>query len=64
MEVDFKMLKRLIQELNSVAKSNGGSIRYVIVAPSFVEPLQGLGTPLSTKSKIVHDDHIHVEFQF
>ena len=63
-EVDFEMLKMLIQELSRVAKLNGGSVRYVIVAPSFVLPLKGVGKPLSTKSKIVHDDHIHVEFSF
>ena len=63
-EVDFDTLKLMIRELSTVAKSKGGRVKYVIVAPSFVSSLKGSGVPLSTKAKILHDDHIHVEFEF
>ena len=63
-EVDFETLKLMIRELSSSAKSKGGRVKYVIVAPSFVSSLKGVGVPITTKANIVHDDHIHVEFQF
>ena len=63
-EVDFDMMLRIIQELSSVARSKGGRIKYIIVAPSYVSSLRGSGVTLSTKAKIIHDDHIHIEFAF
>lgn len=63
-EVDFDTLKVMIRELAKVAKSKGGRVKYVIVAPSFVSSLKGVGVPITTKAKILHDDHIHVEFEF
>lgn len=62
--VDFNMMKQLIQQLDQTAREKGGRIKYVIVAPSFVSELKGVGVPLTTKAKIIHDDHIHVEFGF
>jgi len=63
-EVDFETLAVLLEELDAEARSRGGKIRYVIVDPSFVEPLADTGVRLSTRSWIEHDDHIHVEFSF
>ena len=63
-EVDFDMLRKMITELNLTAKQEGGSVAFVIVAPAFVPHLKGLGVRLSTRASLVHDDHIHVEFQF
>jgi penicillin-insensitive murein endopeptidase len=63
-EVDFGRLSDLLVALDGEARSRGGKIRYVIVDPSFIDPLSGVGVPLSTRSWIEHDDHIHVEFSF
>ena len=63
-EVDFEVLRKMITELKRSAKREGGTIAFVIVAPSFVPHLKGLGVRLSTKASLVHDDHIHVEFHF
>ena len=63
-EVDFDVLRKMITELKRSAKKEGGSIAFVIVAPSFVPHLKGLGVRLSTKASLIHDDHIHVEFRF
>ena len=65
-EVDFVALTRLIDELDQQARSRGGSIEFVIVDPSFVEPLRtaGVRVRLSTRAWIAHDDHVHVEFRF
>ena len=63
-EVDFEVLREMLTELKRTAKSEGGSIAFVIVAPAFVPHLQGLGVRLSTRASLVHDDHIHVEFHF
>jgi penicillin-insensitive murein endopeptidase len=63
-EVDFDVMRDMIVELQRAAKKNGGRLAFVIVAPSFVPHLQGLGVRLSTKASLVHDDHIHVEFVF
>lgn len=65
-EVDFPAMASLIGELDREARARGGSIAFVIVDPSFVDPLRAEGVPvrLSTRAWIAHDDHIHVEFRF
>ena len=63
-EVDFDALRKMITQLKKSAKNQGGTIAFVIVAPSFVPHLKGLGVRLSTKASLVHDDHIHVDFHF
>lgn len=63
-EVDFERLSDLLMALDGEARSRGGKIRYVIVDPSFVDPLSDVGVRLTTRSWIEHDDHIHVEFYF
>ena len=63
-EVDFEALIALLVELQKTAQQRGGNKRTVIVSPSFVEKLDDLRIPLSTKAWIEHDDHIHVEFTF
>ena len=65
-EVDFAAMADLINELNGQARARGGSIAFVIVDPSFVDPLRAAGARarLSTRAWIAHDDHIHVEFRF
>ena len=63
-EVDFQVMRQMITELKKAAKKEGGTIAFVIVSPSFVPHLKGIGVKLSTKASLVHDDHIHVEFRF
>ena len=63
-EVDFDVLRDMLIQLKRSAKKEGGTIAFVIVAPSFVPHLKGLGVRLSTKASLVHDDHIHVDFRF
>lgn len=63
-EVDFDRLRRLLQELDREARGRGGRLRIVIVDPSFIAPLAGVGVPLTSRAWIAHDDHVHVEFRF
>ena len=63
-EVDFDAIVSLVKTLHSEAKKLKGGVRYVIVDPSFVSKLKGIQGWLTTKSKLEHDDHIHVEFRF
>ncbi len=42
-EINFKTLRKMILELKSTAQQKGGTIAFVIVAPSFVPHLKGLG---------------------
>ena len=63
-EVDFEVMRSMILELKKEAKQLGGKISFVIVAPSFVPHLKGLGVKISTRASLTHDDHIHVEFLF
>ena len=63
-EVDFDTLRQMILVLKKTAQQKGGTIAFVIVAPSFVPHLKGLGVKISTRASLVHDDHIHVDFRF
>lgn len=65
-EVDFASLASLIEALDTEARARGGAIAFVIVDPSFVDPLReaGVRVRLSTRAWIAHDDHVHVEFRF
>ena len=56
-----KWTLRFSEMITELRCQKEGAIAFVIVAPSFVPHLKGLGS-IVDKSISVHDDHIHVEF--